>query len=35
MRGDPEQVAAAMAEIRPEVTRLGYNWEALEKPAHK
>lgn len=31
MRGDPAQVAAAMAEIRPEVTRLGYAWE--EKPA--
>lgn len=27
MRGEPAQVAAAMAEIRDEVTRLGYAWE--------
>lgn len=31
MRGDPAQVAAAMAEIRPEVTRLGYAWEECER----
>lgn len=30
MRGEPSQVRAAMAEIREEVTRLGYAWE--EKP---
>lgn len=31
MRGDPEQVVAAMAEIRPEVTRLGYAWDEFRR----
>ena len=31
MRGDPVQVAAAMAEIRAEVSRLGYVWEERDK----
>lgn len=35
MRGDPEQVAAAMAEIRPEVTRLGFAWDEFEYAARK
>jgi len=33
VRGEPSQVAAAMAEIREEATRLGYAWE--EKPEKK
>ena len=32
MRGEPGQVAAAMAEIRLEVTRLGFAWEAKKNP---
>ncbi len=32
MRGEPAQVATAMAEIRTEVTRLGYDWEAVDAP---
>jgi molybdopterin-biosynthesis enzyme MoeA-like protein len=31
LRGDPKQVAAAMAEIRSEVSRLGYEWEDIHK----
>lgn len=29
VRGEPAQVAAAMVEIRPEVSRLGFQWEEL------
>ena len=35
MRGEPAQVEAAMVEIRAEVTRLGYEWEPVKKPARK
>ena len=31
LRGNPEQVVAAMAEIRSEVSRLGYEWEDIHK----
>lgn len=35
MRGDPAQVDAAMAEIRDEVSRLGFAWEEKPSPQKK